>query len=101
MSRLVPLDTLSPGALRALVKLLLARRTLTVHQPEPYLELQRSGYAYRVASVRNSFVFNEDNRDAILEMLHLQERPSRSEEMPHVQIGNGNVQVIVHGKRRR
>jgi hypothetical protein len=67
-----PLDDLSRPALRALVKLLLVPGTLSAGNPGPYLELQRRGYAYRVASVRNGFVFNEDNRSAILRAIGLQ-----------------------------
>lgn len=66
-----PIENLSPSALRSLVKLLLARQTLMVTSPAPYTELQRAGYAYRVTSVRNGFVFNEDNRDAIMRQLRL------------------------------
>ena len=65
------LTELSESALRALVKLLLVKSVLQVGDPEPYLELQRAGYAYRVASVFNGFVFNEDNRGAILKKLGL------------------------------
>jgi len=66
-----PLEDLSPEALRALVKLLLASGTLSVSRAAPYVELQRAGWAYRVASVPNGFVFNDDNRQEILQMLHL------------------------------
>lgn len=71
MRPLLPLSDLSPEALLALVKLLLAKSTLRVSRPAPYVELQRAGYAYRVASVPGGFVFNEDRRAEIVELAGL------------------------------
>lgn len=67
----LPLESFSVRALRALVKLLLVRGTVQVSNPTPYVELQEAGWAYRVASVRGGFVFNEDNREAIEKELRL------------------------------
>lgn len=67
----MPLEDLSTDALRALVKLLLVRGTLSVSNPMPYVELQQGGYAYRVASVRNGFIFNADNEERIKKLLRL------------------------------
>lgn len=66
-----PLDELSKPALRALVKLLVSRRVLSVSNPTPYVELWNGGWAYRVASVPNGFVVNDDNMPQIKRMLHL------------------------------
>jgi len=66
-----PIESLSEKALIALVKLTITGRTLVVSNTAPYEELQRAGYAYRVASIRNGFVFNEDNRKEMIQALGL------------------------------